>query len=225
MNFGDINNKKAFGVSAVASLLLLCNAAAAFAQDAMLGEDLLPPEVVPLDPNSAGSVQAPTATAPNAGAGSVTTDGQVVPGLVNNGVPGGMQTAKDARQAAFNALYGQGQAPQTPFAAGGVMQNQAPGFDPNAPMAGSNSAPFGSTVTAAPPMIASTQRLSGPTKNQPKIRDTKRGGFSNGISAAGAFGTGLLLSGALMRPTAPLMGLGIFGATMTGFGVRNAFRF
>jgi hypothetical protein len=139
-------------------------------------------------------------------------------------VPGGLQTAKDARQAAFNALYGQGQAPQQPFASSGVMQNQVPGMDPNA-MNGSGSGAYGSTVAAQPPMVASTQRLSGPVKNQPKIRDTKRGGFSNGISAASAFGTGALLSGALMRNTNPMMGLGMFGLTMTGFGVRNAFRF
>jgi hypothetical protein len=227
MNFGDTNNKKAFGVSAVALALLLSNGAAALAQDAMLGDDLLPPEVVPLDPTTASSVQAPRATAPNAGAGAVATDGQVVPGLVNNGVPGNMQTAKDARAAAFNALYGQGQLQQQqPFAAGGVMQNQVPGMDPNAnAMNGSGSGAYGSQVAAQPPMTASTQRLSGPTKNQPKIRDTKRGGLSNGISAVSAFGTGALLSGALMRNTNPMMGLGIFGLTMTGFGVRNAFRF
>lgn len=198
-----------------------------YSSSSMLGPDqdsLLPPEVVPLDPATASSLSAAQADKRNASLGmsSVATEGSIgsVPGLVPSGVPNGMQTAKDARNAAFGALYGQGQLPQQPMLqSAGVSQNQMFGQ----PMNGSGSAPYG--TVAQQPMPTQSQTLSGASKNPPKVRDIKRAGISNTISALAGFTGGAVAAASLMRPYNPYMGLGMFGLTMTGFGVRNAFRF
>jgi hypothetical protein len=231
-------NKKAIGASVVL-LSMVLTIAPATAQDASAGgyssssfigadhDSLLPPEVVPLDPATASSMSAAQAASrANAlgSASSVASEGQQVPGLVPSSVPQGMQTAKDARQAAFNSLYGQGsiQPINQPMQAGGVQQNFVPGLT-NPAMNGSGSAPYGAP---SQPMIATqSQRLTGAPKQQPKIRDIKRAGVSNTLSAVAGFGAGALTAGALIQPANPMVGLGIFGLTMTGFGVRNAFRF
>jgi hypothetical protein len=232
MNFSQTTTKgKAAGIAAVAMTLLLSSVANAqdFSGNSMGADQdsLLPPEVVPLDPATANSMSAQQAAQRQTSLGSassVATEGNAVPGLVGNGVPNGMQTSKDARAAAFQSLYGQGQLPpmQAPLQASGVSQNQILGQNPM--MNGSGSGPYGS-APQVPPIPAQSQRLSGAPKNQPKIRDIKRSGFSNTLSAVAGFGAGALTAGALMRPASPMMGLGMFGLTMTGFGVRNAFRF
>lgn len=202
-------------------------------------DSLLPPEVVPLDPATANSMSQAQAANRQSSYGSASgsnapnnnsfaTQGSFTPGLVSNGIPQGMQSAKDARNAAFNSLYGQGnlapmQGNMPPMqVGGGVSQNQIIGQAPM--MNGSGSAPFG--APAAQPMMApQSQTLTGGSKIQPKVRDIKRAGVSNMISGLAGFGAGAITAGALMRPANPMMGLGMFGLTMTGFGVRNAFRF
>lgn len=230
-------NNKGKRIALVAlSVFLSCAGAfqAAVAQNATnfgggLGaeqDSLLPPEVVPLDPATANSMAAQQA---NSRAMS-SSESNNVPGLVNNGPPNGMMSAQDFRKAAFNSLYGQGQLPQNPSQwQSGVAQNQYMGQ--NAPMGGPGQNPMMNptyapyqqqTANAAP---AQSQTLTGGTKNQPRVQDIRRGGFSNGLSAATAFGAGALTAGALFHPQNPMVGLGIFGLTMSGFGVRNAFRF
>jgi hypothetical protein len=232
MNFAHTATKaNAAGIAAMAMTLLLSSTA--FAQDFSgnsIGADqdsLLPPEVVPLDPATANSMSAQQAAQRQSNVGSassVATEGNAVPGLVGNGIPNGMQTSKDARNAAFQSLYGQGQLqPLQPLqAAGGVSQSQMLGQNPM--MNGSGSGPYG-TPSEVPPIPVQSQRLSGAPKNPSKIHDIKRSGFSNTLSAVAGFGAGALTAGALMRPASPMMGMGMFGLTMTGFGVRNAFRF
>lgn len=218
---------KAGSVAAIALTLMLSSTA--MAQDFSSSnseESLLPPEVVPLDPATANSMSAHQAAQRQSSmgtAGSVATEGEAVPGLVSNGVPNGFQTAKDARTAAFQSLYGQGQVqPILPMQAmGGVSQSQMIGQNPM--MNGSGSGAYG--TQQVPPVPTQSQRLSGAPKNPSKIRDIKRGGISNTISALAGFGAGAVTAGALMRPTSYPMMLGMYGLTMTGFGVRNAFRF
>lgn len=237
MNGSQISKiSKATNASVVALTLLLAatvscqvamaqdsSSAGSYSSSSSLGPDqdsLLPPEVVPLDPATANSLSAAQAEKRQTSSyGSGATEGSVVPGLVSNGVPNGMQTAKDARNAAFNSLYGQGQIPQQPQSVG-INQSYILGQNP---MNGSGSAPYGSS--AQPVMPAQSQMLSGGSKIKPKIHDIKRAGFSNVISGLAGFGAGAMTAGALMRPTNSMAGLGIFGLTMTGFGVRNAFRF
>lgn len=198
-----------------------------YSSTSSLGPDqdsLLPPEVVPLDPataNSMSQAQAANRQSSYTGNNSFATEGSITPGLVGNGVPQGMQSAKDARNAAFNSLYGQGSMPPLQ-ASGGVSQNYIPSGQPPM-MNGSGSAPFG--ASAQPIMTAQSQTLTGGSKIQPKVRDIKRAGVSNLISGLAGFGAGAITAGALMRPANPMMGLGMYGLTMTGFGVRNAFRF
>jgi hypothetical protein len=218
---------KTSGIAALALTLMMSSAAIAQDFSSNSEDSLLPPEVVPLDPATANSMSAQQAAQRQTSVGtasSVATEGQAVPGLVSNGVPNGLQTSKDARNAAFQSLYGQGQLPpmQQPMQAlGGVSQSQVLGQNPM--MNGSGSGPYG--AQQVPPMPMQSQRLSGAPKNPSKIRDIKRGGISNTISAVAGFGAGALTAGALMRPTSYPMMLGMYGLTMTGFGVRNAFRF
>jgi hypothetical protein len=238
MNFNRTSKTGIANGAIVIALTLLVSGQAVQAQDATAGsysassvlgpdqDSLLPPEVVPLDPATASSLTQAQAekrsTAPS-NFGSFATEGNLsVPGLVDNGVPNNMQTAKDARAAAFNALYGQGSLPQQP--PGGVNPNFAggqPGMG-QPPMNGSGSAQYGSVAQSMP---TQSQTLSGASKIKPKVRDIKRAGISNTISALAGFTGGAVAAAALMRPTNSAMGLGMFGLTMTGFGVRNAFRF
>lgn len=238
MNFSQNSNKGKASNAIAAALTLLVTASvscqAALAQEApsagsyssssTLGPDqdsLLPPEVVPLDPSTASSLSAAQAQKRQSSplGSSYATEGSIVPGLVETGIPNGMQTAKDARNAAFQSLYGQGQLPQQQ-----PMLQGSQSFVGQQPMInGSGSAPYG--AVAQQPMPTQSQTLSGGSKHQAKIRDIRRGGISNTLSALAGFTGGAVAATALMRPYNPAMGLGMFGLTMTGFGVRNAFRF
>ena len=236
MQFGHSNQTIANRKAVLALTLILTCAGSvqvALAQDSAsagsysaanaLGADqdsLLPPEVVPLDPVAANSMSAAQAARRQSTLGAATEQSNA-PGLVNSGMPSGqgMQTAQEARKAAFDALYGQPTLQQPAFRAGEVSQNQLIGQNP---MNNPTLAPYQQAPNTMP---AQSQTLSGGSKTKPIIRDIRRAGISNTISAVAGFGAGALMSGALIRQTNPMMGLGIFGMTMTGFGVRNAFRF
>jgi hypothetical protein len=208
-------------VAALTVLISMSSAQVVSAQDASAlsqGDDaLLPPEVVPLDPSTAGSIgRAQAASTPS-------TTGNAVPGLVDNNAAGNMQSAQDFRKAAFNSLYNQGQVPQQqPFPG----QWRAGQLNP-AQAAAQGQSPMDSQDTTSmannPP--TQSQTLTGGTKYQQKLQNTHRGGFSNVLSAAGAFGAGAMLGGFFIRPNNPMMQAGIWGLTTTGFGTRNAFRF
>jgi hypothetical protein len=221
------------------------------AQTADLGADLLPPEVVPLDPQAASQLSAIQLESRQVTLGQdAAAPGLVAGGSDNNGT----QSAQDFRKAAFESLYNQqGQMPasggqQPAWRAGGVSYGNAmPGDQPmNMPgampqMPGAQPQQFGFAPPGSPqfsqypqtpgmtsgPLYSAhqTQTLSGAPKSQPIIKDRRKGGFSHALSALAGFGAGAITHGALMNPQSAMMGLGMFGATMTGFGVRNASRF
>lgn len=190
-------------------------------------DSLLPPEVVPLDPSAASALAANQADSRSMQMGQ----DAAAPGLVggDNGNTG-MQSAQDYRKSAFDALYNQGQLPQQPqWRAGQANQpqgaGQQPGFaPPGSPQYGQYPNTPGMTAGALY-SAHQTQTLSGAPKNQAVRRDIRKGGFTHALSAIAGFGAGAITRGALMNPQSSMMGLGMFGATMTGFGVRNASRF
>lgn len=216
------------------------------AQTADMGSDLLPPEVVPLDPQAASQLSATQAESREVSAGQEAS----APGLVaGGGNTTGMQSAQDFRKAAFESLYNQqapaaggqqmwraGQVsygnsmPSMPSAMPGAMP-QMPGAQPQfgfAPPGSPQYSQYPQTpgMTSGPLYSAhQTQTLSGAPKSQPILKDRRKGGFSHALSALAGFGAGAITHGALMNPQSAMMGLGMFGATMTGFGVRNASRF
>ena len=192
-------------------------------------DSLLPPEVVPLDPTTANTLSASQAQSRQA---SMT--GGNVPGLSSDPSP------KDLRQQAYGQLYGNqttlhpnamnqiwraGQQPmQQPMQNAGMMP---PGMN-NQPMP-ANSQPGGPNFQMADNQqmqqgyIAQSQTLTGSSQNQPQQVNTRRGGLSNVLNYASAFGAGALTSG--FWSGNPWLGAGIFGMTMTGMGVRNNSRF
>jgi hypothetical protein len=169
-------------------------------------ESLLPPEIVPLDPIT-------TSTSANSSSNQMSAiDDNNTPGMVMNDL-NGMQTAKDFRQSAFNSLYGQGELnPQ-------VLTPQWRAQQGNM----ENSYPASNALASNQP--AQSQTLTGGVKYKPVTKDIRRSGVTNTLSALAGFGAGALTSAYLMRPQYAPVGLGIFGLTMTGFGVRNGFRF
>lgn len=192
-----------------------------FSPSAALGQDqetLLPPEVVPM----------------SQGNGSIPPQMQNMPAPGLAATNSGFQSAKDYRQAAFESLYGSAAAPQQMSMdsqwKAGQFEN-APGLAQN-PMDGQPiSQPLGQPMT---PMANNTQgqgfptqsqTLTGSVRNQPVIHDTRRGGFSNTLSHGLTFAAGMLTTAAYMRPQNGLPAAGMYGLTMTGFGVRNGFRF
>jgi hypothetical protein len=206
-------------------------------------DSMLPPEVVPLDPVAANKLM--ESQAQSRAANIDIPDLQSAPGMVTMDQPGaGMQTAQDARKAAFNQLMGQNQvAPinrsyqaQMP---GGQM---GPGF-PGAPGAGNPNFPYqpqmannypgpqgpggqtGQSGWVAPGQ-GGQQTLSGGVKYAQQKRDIRRAGLSNAVSAVAGLGTGLFLGSLVSRSYySNPVGLGMLGLGMTGFGTRNGFRF
>lgn len=221
--------------------------------DGSMGMDLLPPEVVPLDPAAASQLSASQAESRQMSGSDV-----AAPGLVAGDNNNGMQSAQDFRKSAFESLYNQGQMPaqqqQQVWRAGQVSYgNGAPAMPNSMPMNGMQAgmpgmpgmqtgmqqpgfAPPGSPQFGQYPSTPGmtngalysahqTQTLSGAPKSKPIVRDVRKGGFSHALSAMAGFGAGAITHGAMMNPQSAMMGLGMFGATMTGFGVRNASRF
>ncbi len=214
-------------------------------------DSLLPPEVVPLDPSS-NSMQAAAQSAKRQTETTAAGDAAGIPGMVNT-PQSQFVSAQDMRKQAFEALYNNAPAqqpqqqdqPLQQWRAGQVMpsQNNGPISAPNTmpgngsipgmtPMASANAAPnsaFMAPPYSSPTMLGASagqsQTLSGGSKFQPKLRDTRRGGFTNGLATAASLGASALMYGSMMHQSNPMMGLGMFGLTMTGFGVRNAFRF
>lgn len=200
-------------------------------------ESLLPPEVVPLDPDMAN--QMVQAQSQNRAASMVmpATQGTISP-VVN-----GMQSAQDFRQAAFNHLTGNqtwnGQYPgqagfnpaQAPFpppaGANPNILGQSPLVTSNAGMGQSPLIQPGAPQNLPGNQVAmphQSQTLTGGVNRTPVRRDIRRRGFSNALSALAGFGSGVFVGSILRRPNTGL-GLGLMGLGMTGFGTRNAFRF
>ena len=72
--------------------------------------------------------------------------------------------------------------------------------------------------------VDQTQTLTGQAQQQQVRHSTMRGGGSNAVSAMAGLGAGAILGSVLRRPNS-LMGLGMTGLMLNGFGNRNAFRF
>ncbi len=199
-------------------------------------ESLLPPEVVPLDPEMAEQL---TASQAQARAASTPISGSQEQSWVA-GQPGGMQTAQEFRQAAFNSLYGNeawnGQYP--------AQQYRGAAFPPPAGslpavsslgqhglVATGQGVELGQSQWVQPSAYntrvavgSQSQVLTGGVKNVPSRHSSKRGGLTNALSAVGAFGSGVFLGSVVRRPNTAL-GLGLMGLTLSGLGVRNGFRF
>lgn len=200
-----------------------------FSPSAALGQDqetLLPPEVAPM--SQGNGVILPQSQAQNT----------ATPGLASQS--GNFQSAQDYRKAAFESLYGSA-APAMPQQMSmdsqwkaGQFEN-APGLAQNQPMGQSMSQPMGQPMgqpmmpmannTQSQGFPTQSQTLTGSVRNQPVVHDTRRGGFSNTLSHGLTFAAGMLTTAAYMRPQSGLPAAGMYGLTMTGFGVRNGFRF
>lgn len=205
---------------------------------ASIGPDqdaLLPPEVVPLDPNSASALSASQAQSRQA-AMAAGQPAAAVPGLTDSGNP------MDLRRQALGQLMGD-QTVLPPDAMNKIwraglqpslaqQQSTAPGMAPQSPDMMASQAPsslggpnfqMANNQQMQQGYIAQTQTLTGGSNNQPQQVNTRRGGLSNILNYAGAFGAGAMTSG--FWGNNPWMGAGMFATTMTGFGVRNNSRF
>ena len=158
----------------------------------------------------------------------------------------GMQSAQHMRQAVFNSLMGDPQvAAQWSQFQPGVNQPlgqpfEGAGLSPLIDPSAQASSPYGAQPFSQPEWLlgntptnhltaygggfGQTQTLTGGSKIPTIRRDIRRSGMANTISGLGSFGFNLMSGGTLRRPNS-LLGLGVTGLTLTGFGVRNGFRF
>lgn len=201
-------------------------------------DSLLPPEIVPLDPQMAKKMADSQAQArqQNGNFSNMTANDPVLNQAMNNN--GGnmgnnnFQNSQQMRNDMMNGLMGQPNAmpnmgnnsmvpglnnnnAQPPaFANNGTTTSSdwiTPGQDPN-----SNMTAYGN--------VTQTQQLSAPSPHPTVRRDIRRSGISHAVSGLAGFGAGALVGTMIRRPN-NLWGLGMTGAMMTGFGTRNAFRF
>ncbi len=201
---------------------------------------MVPPEVIPLDSDAVGKSVGNQAKirefvmgattghlsgidAPDAASASMDMNAQ-----------SGTQSAKHIRQAAINSLMGHKE-----------LAAQTAQFQPLAPQGGGlglplmdpNQQTFGQ-LSGQPDWLsgadqgqltalgnaAQSQTLTAGSRSPRVLHDIRRAGASNNVSGAAALGAGLLYGGSVRRPNS-LLGLGITGLTLTGFGVRQGFRF
>lgn len=194
-------------------------------------DSFLPPEVVPQADAGAGMMMSATP--------GQLSDMNPNAGHMNLNQASGTMSAKDMRRAAFDSLLGNtqlsNQTPQygqqamgapgqfTPF----NQPNQMPGAPQGQYAIGQpdwlNPAVAGNNMMPQYGNSSQTQTLTGGSKNPIVRRDTRRGGFANNLAGGAGMGAGLLAT-QLRRPGS-LFGLGFTGLTMTGFGMRNGFRF
>lgn len=203
-------------------------------------DSLLPPEVVPLDPNTANALSAGQAQSRQASMAA--TQSANVPGLAQQAPPNPMELRKQAfdqllggqatmPQDAHQQIWRAGQHaqqpqmnPQQPMAAGNFS---APGMSANMPNLGAAPAQLGApnyqmanNQQMQQGYIAQSQTLTGSSQHQPQQVNTRRGGFSNMLNYAGAFGVGAF--GFAGNPAASA---GMLGMALSGFGSRNISRF
>jgi hypothetical protein len=218
-------NMTRLAVAAIATFALSAQLVApAFAQ--ATADSYLPPEVVPMDPQAASAlaqqqakyremnpvnrglnVSADPMNDPNAAAMSSRGMRQDMMQSLMSPNTNGAQFANNNMGAAPQAAA-QG-APATTGTSDWIMPEQKGG---QAGVATN----FGN--------VEQTQTLTGQTQQQAVRHSTMRGGGSNAVSALAGFGTGAILGSVLRRPNS-LMGLGMTGLMLGGFGSRNAFRY
>lgn len=215
------------------------------------GETNLPPEIVPIDPNSAYSQPVGSAISPSASAESQA----FVPGLDMHPVQavgsGQRQSAKDFRREMMNSLAGQGNYPQfnnqNPYAnqLGQAPQAVPPvqsfnpqpdsqqgnqSFDNNSNQSMNQSNVGQSNWTTSdqtnPANIAAqpqTQSLTGGAVASP-ANAASGSSYGHGLGLATSLGSSVF-SGALMRGSGGLYGLGMLGGTLLNYGAHSGFRF
>jgi len=214
------------------------------AQDASgLGLDqdsLLPPEVVPLDPASATQMS-------NSQAQSRAADMASAPGLSSpsaspaNMLPqnSGGSSAQDFRRDAFNSLYNQGSLPQQNSMPGlQGMQGQQMGATPG--QLGAPGTPIPGSMPGQPsnvgqsPWMAANgapqqQTLTGAANSTSQHGNAKFNTAKHVLGTAAGFGGGMFVGAMMMSrgssSPAAAMGMGLLGAGMLNYGLRNAFRF
>ncbi len=191
-------------------------------------ESLLPPEVVPLDPQAAAKLSQSQAQARQM-----------------NGFDAPQVNAKANRQDAFNALMGredlnqqannQMSQPQFQPMNGAQMDQYAPGqLLPQAQQqAGTQfnqqQQPTGVSAWQQPgqngqnSFPAQTQTMSGKVKRSP-IKGIARSGLSHSLTGLAAFGAGAFTM-SRMRSPAMLYSGGIMGLGLANYGLRSGFRF
>lgn len=208
-------------------------------------DSLLPPEVVPHG--------MPADISPAAPQQGMTMGAS--PGLLDSTTPGTSMnmnaappmTPQSMRRAAFESLMNQPIGNQmnqfTPTQGSTFGQSQpAPGGSFGAPLMDPQGGPFApgqpgigqlgqpdwlimgnNKSPNANAQVSQTQTLTAGSKIPITRHDTRRGGAAHNISGFSSVGAGLL-TGLVRRPNS-LFGLGATGVMMTGFGVRNGFRF
>jgi len=221
-------------VAAVATLALTVQVVApAFAQ---ANDSYLPPEVLPLDPQVATQLSQAQAKAREMNPVnrdlnvSADTMGDPTNGsMVNNGASA--MNSRSMRQDMMSALTAPNNGAQFNNMDNNQANNQAMGNMQGAPATTGTSDWIMPEQPGSQGGIATdfgkveqTQTLSGQTQQQAVRHDTMRRGGSNAVSAMAGFGAGAILGSVLRRPNS-LMGLGMTGLMLNGFGTRNAFRF
>lgn len=239
MNSSNSKNQiaRSANKAVIAACLLVQLSSPALAQQFNSGieqDSLLPPEVLPLDPQVAQKLAASQAAAREAsGLSEMQTPGQnsgQSSGMNVSGTPDGSMgqqamTSQQTRQNVMDSMMNQGSF--QPIVTGG-NQNQAANAQTNSgssdwimPGQGQSqqSTQYGN--------VEQSQLLSAPPKNNPVVRNnTNHMGFSNAVGALTGLGaTALIGTMLLSRRPASMAGLGMAGLMMTGLGTRNAFRF
>lgn len=242
-------HKKLFcSLSCLALLLVIGmqSALPAMAQYQLEAEQdtLLPPEIVPLDPQMAKKMADSQAQSrqQNGNFSNMTANDPVLNQAMNNN--GGnmgnnnmgnnnFQNSQQMRNDMMNGLMGQ------PNAMPNMGNNSmVPGLNNNSnaqPPAFANNGTTTSSDWITPGQdpnsnmtaygnVTQTQQLSAPSPHPTVRRDIRRSGISHAVSGLAGFGAGALVGTMIRRPN-NLWGLGMTGAMMTGFGTRNAFRF
>lgn len=210
------SNKAKLAMSFVIASLLTAQVSPVFAQYAMSAADdsMLPPEVVPLDPNVAQKLAQTQAQARDM------ADLNVAGTPQNNQ---SISSASQTRQNMMDSLMNQGNF-QNDF--GAPSQNDAPGMVSQGNAGTSDwimpGQQGGASSMTAYGNVQQTQTLSAPSPNPPVRRDIGRAGLSTAISALAGFGAGAVLGSTLRRPNT-MMGVGMTSLMMTGIS-RGLFR-
>lgn len=217
------DNKKQIAISVALLTCVFASSAPAFAQYSLTAEQdsMLPPEVVPLDPQVAQKLAQTQAQARDYG-NSNNAPGLNVAASPANG--NGMSTSQQTRQNMMDSMMNQGNF-QNEYANQNQNQNQTANQNTGEStsdwiMPGQD----GSSSMTAFGNVQQTQYLSAPSPHPVVRRDIRKSGISHAVSALAGFGAGAVLGSTLRRPN-NMMGLGMTGLMMTGFGTRNAFRF
>lgn len=190
-------------------------------------DTLLPPPVVPVDPGAATKhVNATTKELNLETSKSLAAPNSNSSGHMNmHPVTSGYMSAQDKRQAAFQSLMQPGNLSPSTSQNNYQIYNQ--GFTGGqSAQAGNAQAQLAQPDWLAPQAqqvrayhnVGQVQTLTATSRTPIVRRDTRRGGLANNLSGALNLGTGLF-TGGLKRPNS-LMGLGVTGLMMTGFGRR-----